>query len=114
MRLSPLHRDVVDHEMFGVTGDVNKMILGSFEPAYDEMDSDTDSVSVSPEQLSKTSKSPMLGPVRTGSSFTVNNDISTAARDSRAITRTRSTGRCDSRPRSIIGSLERLRRTDSG
>jgi hypothetical protein len=110
VRLSPLHRDVVDHEMFGVIGDVNKMILGSFEPAYDDLDSDTDCASLSPEKSSKTSRSP---PNRTGSSFTANNDISIAARDSRAIARTRSTGRCDSRPRSIIGSLERRRRTDS-
>lgn len=34
--------DVVDHEMFEVRGDVNKIILGSFEPSYDAIDRDAE------------------------------------------------------------------------
>ena len=32
--------DVVDHEMFEVRGDINKIILGSFDPYYDAIDHD--------------------------------------------------------------------------
>jgi len=99
----PLRRDVVDHEMFGVFGDVNKMILGSFEPDYDNLDSDTDSTSLmSPEKLSKTSKTPVPDPDRTDTPSTANNVASPAGSDSRAIVRPRPAGRSDSRRRSII------------
>jgi len=32
--------DVVDHEMFEIRGDINKIILGSFDPDYDAIDRD--------------------------------------------------------------------------
>lgn len=38
--------DVVDHEMFEIRGDVNKIILGSFDPDYDAIDRDADIASV--------------------------------------------------------------------
>ena len=36
--LANLLSDVVDHEMFEISGDINKMILGSFEPSIDAQD----------------------------------------------------------------------------
>jgi hypothetical protein len=38
--------DVVDHEMFEIRGDVNKIILGSFDPDYDAIDRDADIASL--------------------------------------------------------------------
>jgi hypothetical protein len=38
--------DVVDHEMFEIRGDLNKIILGSFDPDYDAIDRDADIASV--------------------------------------------------------------------
>ena len=111
MRLSPSYSDVVDHEMFSVTGNINKMILGSFEPAYDEMDSDTDSANLSGEKLSKSSKSLKTDQGRPSTSFTANDDASTSTRDSRATARAMSS---ESRRRSIADAFPKLLTTDSG
>src|SRR5215469_13955685 len=98
-----LRRDVVDHEMFSVIGDVNKMILGSFEPDYDNLDSDTDSTSLmSPEKLSKTSKTPMPASERCDTSSTANTDSASGLGDFRATARPRPIRCTDSRRRSII------------
>jgi len=110
-----LRRDVVDHEMFSVIGDVNKMILGSFEPDYDNLDSDTDSTSLmSPEKLSKTSKTPVSASEHCDTSSTANTDAASGWGDFRATARPRPIRCTDSRRRPIIDKIERLRRADSG
>jgi len=111
-----LRRDVVDHEMFGVVGDVNKMILGSFEPDYDNLDSDTDSVSLmNSEKSSKSSKTTVPDTQCTNMPFIADYNGSSAVSDSRNAVRSRAAGRSDNRRRSIImDKLGKIRGADPG
>ena len=91
--------------MFGVTGDVNKMILGSFEPDYDNLDNDTVTAGPLSPQKSPTATPafammPGRNPDGVDTSAIANNGAQRARSDSPGSMRQRLSGRNDARSNS--------------